>query len=154
MALVWKKFVDIGGIRHSRCKKAAKDQIALFSTKTTGLKQKMRELSGGNQQKVLLSRWLLAEPEILILDEPTRGIDVGAKYDIYKEMIRLVKAGKCIIMISSEMPEVLGMSDRIAVAVSYTHLDVYKRQGRSGPHSPGGRTHRSSPWFWRFPEIR
>lgn len=75
----------------------------------------MRELSGGNQQKVLLSRWLLAEPEILILDEPTRGIDVGAKYDIYKEMIRLVKAGKCIIMISSEMPEVLGMSDRIAV---------------------------------------
>ena len=115
MALVWKKFVDIGGIRHSRCKKAAKDQIALFSTKTTGLKQKMRELSGGNQQKVLLSRWLLAEPEILILDEPTRGIDVGAKYDIYKEMIRLVKAGKGIIMISSEMPEVLGMSDRIAV---------------------------------------
>lgn len=75
----------------------------------------MRELSGGNQQKVLLSRWLLADPEILILDEPTRGIDVGAKYDIYKEMIRLVKAGKCIIMISSEMPEVLGMSDRIAV---------------------------------------
>ncbi|MCD7909250.1 MAG: sugar ABC transporter ATP-binding protein [Clostridium sp.] len=115
MVLVWKKFVAAGGIRHSRCRKAAREQIALFSTKTTGLKQKMRELSGGNQQKVLLSRWLLKSPEILILDEPTRGIDVGAKYDIYKKMIRLVKAGKCIIMISSEMPELLGMSDRIAV---------------------------------------
>ncbi len=115
MTLVWKKHASILGIRHRECRKLAQEQIELFSTKTRGLKQKMRELGGGNQQKVLLSRWLLSDPDILILDEPTRGIDVGAKYDIYKEMVRLAKEGKCIIMISSEMPEILGMSDRICV---------------------------------------
>ena len=75
----------------------------------------MQNLSGGNQQKVLIARWLLTEPDILILDEPTRGIDVGAKYEIYTIMLELVKAGKSIIMISSEMPELLGMSDRVMV---------------------------------------
>ena len=75
----------------------------------------MQNLSGGNQQKVLIARWLLTEPDILILDEPTRGIDVGAKYEIYTIMLELVKAGKSIIMISSEMPELLGMADRICV---------------------------------------
>mgnify|MGYP000215588051 CR=1 FL=1 len=115
MALVWNQHSGILGIRHKECKKLAEEQLQLFSTKARGLKQTMRELSGGNQQKVLLSRWLLSNPDILILDEPTRGIDVGAKYDIYKEMVRLAKEGKCIIMISSEMPEILGMSDRIAV---------------------------------------
>ncbi|MEO8005996.1 MAG: multiple monosaccharide ABC transporter ATP-binding protein [Betaproteobacteria bacterium] len=72
-------------------------------------------LSGGNQQKVVLSKWLFAEPEVLILDEPTRGIDVGAKYEIYTLINTLADEGKCIIMISSEMPELLGMCDRIAV---------------------------------------
>ncbi|HET9594851.1 MAG TPA: sugar ABC transporter ATP-binding protein [Anaeromyxobacteraceae bacterium] len=83
--------------------------------KTPTLLQKVRNLSGGNQQKVLLARWLLTEPEILILDEPTRGIDVGAKAEIYRLMVDLARSGKAIIMISSEMPEVLGMCDRIMV---------------------------------------
>jgi ABC-type sugar transport system ATPase subunit len=72
-------------------------------------------LSGGNQQKVVLGKWLMTEPNILILDEPTRGIDVGAKYEIYSIMNKLIEQGVSIIMISSELPEVLGMSDRIIV---------------------------------------
>ena len=72
-------------------------------------------LSGGNQQKVIIGRWLANSPDILILDEPTRGIDVGAKYEIYCIMVELAKQGKSIIMISSEMPELLGMSDRVMV---------------------------------------
>ena len=75
----------------------------------------MQNLSGGNQQKVLIARWLLTHPDILILDEPTRGIDVGAKYEIYTIMHDLIKEGKSIIMISSEMPELLGMADRVMV---------------------------------------
>ena len=77
--------------------------------------QVIRLLSGGNQQKVLVSRWLLTNPDILILDEPTRGIDVGAKAEIHKLMCKLAQAGKAIIMISSELPEILGMSDRVLV---------------------------------------
>ena len=72
-------------------------------------------LSGGNQQKVILAKWMLAKPEVLILDEPTRGVDVGAKYEIYQIMNELVSKGVAIIMISSELPEILGMSDRIYV---------------------------------------
>ena len=72
-------------------------------------------MSGGNQQKVIIARWLANNPDVLIMDEPTRGIDVGAKYEIYQIMINLAKQGKGIIMISSEMPELIGMSDRIIV---------------------------------------
>ena len=72
-------------------------------------------LSGGNQQKVVLSKWLFSDPEVLILDEPTRGIDVGAKYEIYTIIAQLAEQGKCVLMISSEMPELLGMCDRICV---------------------------------------
>ena len=75
----------------------------------------MGNLSGGNQQKVLLAKWMFTDPDILILDEPTRGIDVGAKYEIYCIINDLVSQGKSVIMISSELPEVLGMSDRIYV---------------------------------------
>jgi methyl-galactoside transport system ATP-binding protein len=75
----------------------------------------IQNLSGGNQQKVILSRWLMTLPEILIMDEPTRGIDVGAKYEIYMIMAELVKQGKSIIMVSSEMPELIGMSHRVLV---------------------------------------
>ena len=75
----------------------------------------IKNLSGGNQQKVLVGRWLLSDCDILILDEPTRGVDVGAKYEIYKIMRDLVKKGKAIIMVSSEMPELLGMSDKIMI---------------------------------------
>ena len=87
----------------------------MLSTKTPSLKTAIKTLSGGNQQKVLLGRWLLSEPDILILDEPTRGIDVGAKYEIYELMEEMAQKGKCVIMISSEMPELMGMSDRIMV---------------------------------------
>lgn len=86
-----------------------------LSVKTPTYKTAIQYLSGGNQQKVLLGRWLLTDPEILILDEPTRGIDVGAKYEIYSLMRRMAAVGKCVIMISSEMPELMGMSDRIMV---------------------------------------
>ena len=75
----------------------------------------IQSLSGGNQQKVIIARWLANNPDVLIMDEPTRGIDVGAKYEIYQIMINLAKQGKGIIMISSEMPELIGMSDRIIV---------------------------------------
>ncbi len=88
------------------------DQLRI---KTPSYQTLIKDLSGGNQQKVLLARWLLLEPDILILDEPTRGIDVGAKYEIYTIIAELAKRGKSIIMISSEMPELLGMSDRIMV---------------------------------------
>ena len=83
--------------------------------KTPSINQKVVNLSGGNQQKVSLAKWLLADPIVLILDEPTRGIDVGAKYEIYNIMNELVDNGVCIIMISSELPEILGMCDRIIV---------------------------------------
>lgn len=89
--------------------------IERLKVKTPSSNTLIKDLSGGNQQKVLIARWLLTEPEILILDEPTRGIDVGAKYEIYTIMADLAKQGKSIIMISSEMPELMGMSDRIMV---------------------------------------
>ena len=88
---------------------------ATMRIKTPSLLETIKNLSGGNQQKVVLSRWLLTEPDLLILDEPTRGIDVGAKSEVYRLMTALVRSGKAIIMISSELPEILGMSDRIMV---------------------------------------
>lgn len=89
--------------------------IKQLKIKTPSQKEKIRSLSGGNQQKVIFGRWLMREPEILLLDEPTRGIDVGAKYEIYKTIGEMAKSGKSIIMVSSEMPELLGVCDRIAV---------------------------------------
>ena len=83
--------------------------------KTPSVEQLVGNLSGGNQQKVLLAKWMFAEPDILLLDEPTRGIDVGAKYEIYCIINDLAAAGKCVVLISSELPEVLGMSDRIYI---------------------------------------
>jgi methyl-galactoside transport system ATP-binding protein len=93
----------------------AKKIIETLRVKTPTVATLMENLSGGNQQKVIVARWLLTEPDILILDEPTRGIDVGAKYEIYSIIADLAKSGKTIIMISSEMPELIGMSDRIMV---------------------------------------
>ena len=86
-----------------------------MNTKTPSVQQHVANLSGGNQQKVLLSKWMFADPDVLILDEPTRGIDVGAKYEIYCIMNDMVAQGKSVIMISSELPELLGMCDRIYV---------------------------------------
>ena len=86
-----------------------------LSIKTPTVEQLVGNLSGGNQQKVLLAKWMFANPDIMILDEPTRGIDVGAKYEIYCIINDLAAAGKCVLMISSELPEILGMSDRIYI---------------------------------------
>lgn len=83
--------------------------------KSSSVFQNAGTLSGGNQQKVVLSKWIFADPEVLILDEPTRGIDVGAKYEIYKIIIQLAEAGKCVILISSELPEILGITDRLYI---------------------------------------
>jgi len=93
----------------------AKDMQQRINIRCPDVFQLVSNLSGGNQQKVVLSKWLFAGPDILILDEPTRGIDVGAKYEIYCLIAQLAKEGKCIILISSEMPELLGMSDRLYV---------------------------------------
>ena len=89
--------------------------IDAMRTKTPSQETKIRTLSGGNQQKVIIGRWLLTEPEVLLLDEPTRGIDVGAKYEIYQLILDLANKGKTVIMVSSEMPELLGVCDRIVV---------------------------------------
>jgi len=93
----------------------AQDYVQKLKTKTPSVEQLVGNLSGGNQQKVLLAKWMFADPDVLILDEPTRGIDVGAKYEIYCIINDLAKAGKSVIMISSELPEVIGMSDRIYI---------------------------------------
>ena len=95
--------------------KFAEDYIKLLGIKTASADTPIKSLSGGNQQKAILARWLLTDPKYLILDEPTRGIDVGAKYEIYCIINDLVAAGKSVVMISSELPEVLGMSDRIYI---------------------------------------
>ena len=89
--------------------------IDAMHTKTPSQETKIRALSGGNQQKVIIGRWLLTEPEVLLLDEPTRGIDVGAKYEIYQLILDLANRGKTVLMVSSEMPELLGVCDRIVV---------------------------------------
>ena len=91
------------------------DMSLHLKIKTPSVEQLVGNLSGGNQQKVLLAKWMFAEPDILLLDEPTRGIDVGAKYEIYCIINDLAAAGKCVVLISSELPEVLGMSDRIYI---------------------------------------
>ena len=105
-----------GGYTHR--KKEQQDVNGIFSqmnVKTPTLDTPIESLSGGNQQKVLLARWLLCEPKIMILDEPTRGIDVGAKFEIYRLMTEIAKQGKGIIMVSSELPELIGMCDRIYI---------------------------------------
>ena len=98
--------------------KVATEYKTSLNIKTPSIEQKVSNLSGGNQQKVSLGKWLFVKPDVMILDEPTRGIDVGAKYEIYTLMNRLVEQGMSIIMISSELPEVLGMSDRVYVVAS------------------------------------
>lgn len=105
----------IGLLDHKKITDDCNEYKEAIRIKTPSLEQKMENLSGGNQQKVLVARWLLTAPDILILDEPTRGIDVGAKSEIHSIITNLANEGKTIIMISSELPEVLGMSDRIMV---------------------------------------
>ncbi len=102
-------------INDKKVEELVQDNIKKMNTKTPSSKTQIQSLSGGNQQKVLIGRWLANNPDVLILDEPTRGIDVGAKYEIYTIIADLAKQGKSIIMISSEMAEIIGMSDRVMV---------------------------------------
>ena len=110
--------------RRKRCKRKSIDRLKV---KTPSEKTKIENLSGGNQQKVILSRWLITVPRVLMLDEPTRGIDVGAKYEIYKLIISLATEGKGIIVVSSEMGELLGICDRIAVMAGGRMVGVLER---------------------------
>ena len=110
------RYLEMGlFLNEGKIEKLVRDNVAKLSIKTPSTKTLIKSLSGGNQQKVLISRWLANDPDILILDEPTRGIDVGAKYEIYTIIANLAAQGKSIIMISSEMSELIGMSDRILV---------------------------------------
>ncbi|HBP4734362.1 TPA: sugar ABC transporter ATP-binding protein [Escherichia coli] len=104
-----------GNVDSRRCQQTSEEQVKALRIKTPNLGQAALNLSGGNQQKIIIARWVCKDTDILIFDEPTRGIDVGAKLEIYELMNRLVAKGKSIIMISSELPEVLGMCDRILV---------------------------------------
>lgn len=104
-----------GLLDDQKIKKVVDHNVERLRVKTPTTKTHIESLSGGNQQKVILARWLANDPDILILDEPTRGIDVGAKYEIYQIINNLAAEGKSIIMITSEMSELLGVSDRIMV---------------------------------------
>ena len=108
-------YISFGLINDSKMREVSAEANAKLRTKTPSMEQLLKNLSGGNQQKVIIARWLMKNSDIFIFDEPTRGIDVGAKSEIYKLMDELVQQGKSIIMISSELPEVLRMSDRILV---------------------------------------
>lgn len=115
MAVLQNKYVKYGFVQQKQLAKDSNAMAATLRVRTPDMQEPIINLSGGNQQKVLISRWLLTKPRILILDEPTRGIDVGAKAEIHRLVSELAKDGVAVIMISSEMPEVLGMSDRIMV---------------------------------------
>jgi inositol transport system ATP-binding protein len=115
MAVIGTRFVKSGFVEQGKVTKECEAMSAKLRVKTPSLDERIENLSGGNQQKVLIGRWLLTHPQILILDEPTRGIDVGAKAEIHKLITKLAGEGVAVIMISSELPEVLGMSDRILV---------------------------------------
>ena len=113
---VYNKYLKAGFVLdHKEINKVVDESIEKLRIKTPSMKEHIANLSGGNQQKVIVSRWLANDPDVLIMDEPTRGIDVGAKHEIYEIMNDLAKQGKAIIMISSEMAELLGMSDRVCV---------------------------------------
>ncbi|MDO4764854.1 MAG: sugar ABC transporter ATP-binding protein [Eubacteriales bacterium] len=117
-------FVDGIFVNKGKTRKVSEQYVQQLRTKTPGVEQLVKKLSGGNQQKVVIAKWLVRDCDILIFDEPTRGIDVGAKSEIYHLMEELVKAGKSIIMISSELPEILRMSDRVVVMCEGRVTDI------------------------------
>ncbi|MGI6187254.1 MAG: sugar ABC transporter ATP-binding protein, partial [Brevibacillus sp.] len=109
------RYTTCGFLNAGQIQADCRQQCEQLAIKTPSLSQTIKYLSGGNQQKALLARWLLHDPDILILDEPTRGIDVGAKLEIYQLIADLAQKGKAIVVISSELPEILGVSDRVIV---------------------------------------
>ena len=118
---------DFSGMNFRREKELAAEYTRRLGVKTPSIHNSVATLSGGNQQKVALSRWLVTKPLVLILDEPTQGIDVGAKSEIHALMMELAEQGVAILMISSELPEILGMSDRIAVMHGGTIVKILER---------------------------
>jgi rhamnose transport system ATP-binding protein len=136
-----------------REREIASDYIRRLGIKTTAVFSPVSTLSGGNQQKVALSRWLAVRPSVLILDEPTQGIDVGAKAEIHELMVELAEQGAAILMISSELPEILGMSDRVVVMRGGTVCAVLNRGEAAQQrilalalgHDDGATTSRMSP---------
>jgi methyl-galactoside transport system ATP-binding protein len=118
-------------VEHRRIEAEARRLNEQLRTKTPSMWAQIQNLSGGNQQKVLVSRWLMTLPDILIMDEPTRGIDVGAKFEIYTIMAELARNGKSIIMVSSEMPELLGMSHRVMVLCAGRHTGTLEKSAAS-----------------------
>ena len=110
-----KRFANMGFLDKRKERAAVQEYVARFRIKTPSLFQQIKNLSGGNQQKVLLSRWLMRGLKVIVVDEPTRGIDVGAKAEIFALIDRLAGEGLAVVMMTSEMPELLGLSDRIVV---------------------------------------
>jgi ribose transport system ATP-binding protein len=111
-----RKFLGLAGwVKSAEARKIAEKYAEALSIKTPSMQQQVKNLSGGNQQKVIIGKWLTADTNVLIFDEPTRGIDVGAKSEIYRLLNDLAQEGKAIIMISSELPEILRMSHRVVV---------------------------------------
>ena len=131
-----------GLIGTGRRRRAAAEKVRELDIAVSSVNQEVRYLSGGNQQKVVLSKWLCAEPRLFIFDEPTRGIDVGAKAAIYALMDGIARRGGAILMISSELQEVMGMSDRIYVMRAGRIVKELGQRGRS-------RSTRSSVTRWR-----
>jgi len=109
------KYKENSMISKRKMYEATKREIKQMNTKCTSTDELITALSGGNQQKVIIGKWLERKPDVFLMDEPTRGIDVGAKYEIYQLIINMAKEGKTILVVSSEMPEILGITNRIAV---------------------------------------
>jgi ABC-type sugar transport system ATPase subunit len=109
------RYARVGWLNRPALRDTAQEYVDKLNIRTPHLQQQAMYLSGGNQQKVVLAKWLASNPKVLIMDEPTRGIDVGAKAEVHALMSQLAQAGMGVIMISSELPEILGMSDRILV---------------------------------------
>jgi D-xylose transport system ATP-binding protein len=110
-----KKLTKFGVVDDDGEMKIARDYVRDLRIKTPGIESQVKNLSGGNQQKVVLAKWMLTKPKVLFLDEPTRGIDVGARAEIYKIVGEMAREGVAVVMVSSELPEVLGLSDRVLV---------------------------------------
>ena len=121
-------YARLGWLDRRRERRVAEQEMKRLNTKATGPEQRVVNLSGGNQQKVVLGKWLAMSPRVLILDEPTRGIDVGAKAEIYRHMAALAASGVCVLMVSSDMEEILGMSDRVVVMHERRLVGVLERE--------------------------
>lgn len=126
-----KKLSKFGTVNENEEVKISEEFLKKLGIKTPSIQQNVNNLSGGNQQKVLFARWIYSNPDLLILDEPTRGIDVGAKYEIYSIINELAQQGKCVLLISSELPEVLGISDRIYVMNEGKIIDEFTKKEAS-----------------------